>query len=317
MTGHPELTGFSVVIPTFNRSGHLAACLAPFLEPEAAGIEVIVVDDGSTDDTVAVVAGLAAQSRGADIRCEVQANAGPGAARNRGAALARGDWIVLLDSDDRWFGWTVGVVRETLAQAGEAGILFLSTHSFTEDAALAGVKPGPVVRVAADGFVDAWGRRMLPMLGSCNVAIRRDLYEASGGFEPSIRGHEDYDLFCRVPGAVLCVTEPPMLGYREGSPGSLTANTATMLEGMLFLLEGLETGRYIGPRAELERLMGAKALLWIRIFFERGSADAAYALWRQALPLLLRTVGAATALKVAGTPLFAKLGVGNYRFGTA
>ncbi|MFN7224051.1 MAG: glycosyltransferase family 2 protein [Paracoccaceae bacterium] len=90
---------FSVVIPVYNRPDHARACLAVFTGPDAVGVEVIVVDDGSTDDTAATVEAIAAQSQGARIRLIRQANAGPGPARNRGLSEATSDWVIFHDSD--------------------------------------------------------------------------------------------------------------------------------------------------------------------------------------------------------------------------
>lgn len=89
---------FSVVIPTYNRAERLRDTLASVLEQRCGDFEAIVVDDGSSDHTEAVCAEL----DDARIRYQRQDNAGPAAARNRGARSARGRYLAYLDSDDRW-----------------------------------------------------------------------------------------------------------------------------------------------------------------------------------------------------------------------
>lgn len=88
----------SVVVPLYNKSAWIARCLDSIAGQSYRDFEVVVVDDGSTDDSAAKV-----EKRGdANLRLIRQANAGPGAARNRGVAEARGDLIAMLDADDAW-----------------------------------------------------------------------------------------------------------------------------------------------------------------------------------------------------------------------
>lgn len=90
---------FSVVIPTYNRSSSVIETLRSCFEQTVSNIEIIVVDDGSSDDTQQVLAGID------DPRLVVvyQENAGPAAARNHGMRVATGDYIAFLDSDDCWY----------------------------------------------------------------------------------------------------------------------------------------------------------------------------------------------------------------------
>ena len=87
----------SVIIPTFNRSRLVAEAVASALAQEAVALEVIVVDDGSEDDTPTVLTSL-----GVAVRPVFQAHAGVSAARNTGIRMARGEWLAFLDSDDLW-----------------------------------------------------------------------------------------------------------------------------------------------------------------------------------------------------------------------
>ena len=103
---------FSVIIPTYNRAPLLRQALDSVLAQEFTDFELIVVDDGSTDETLTV-----ARSYGDQVRLVPQEHRGPGVARNRGAEHASGEYVAFLDSDDVWFPWTLGtfasIIRAT------------------------------------------------------------------------------------------------------------------------------------------------------------------------------------------------------------
>ena len=101
---------FSVVIPVFNRTQTLPAALQSVLAQSEQDFEVLVIDDGSSDDPAAVITGFA-DSR---LQCVRQENRGAGAARNRGIDLARGRFIAFLDSDDRFLPHHLGGMRALL-----------------------------------------------------------------------------------------------------------------------------------------------------------------------------------------------------------
>ena len=93
----------SVVVPTYNRAYCLARTIDSALGQTHPSVEVIVVDDGSVDETAEMVA--ARYGSDARVRLIRQANAGVSAARNTGLRVARGDYVALLDSDDVWEPW--------------------------------------------------------------------------------------------------------------------------------------------------------------------------------------------------------------------
>lgn len=92
---HPDTPTVSVIIPAYNAAGFIHHAIESALAQTHRPLEVIVVDDGSSDDTAAVAARY-------PVRVIRQANGGPGSARNTGVQAARGEWIALLDHDDTW-----------------------------------------------------------------------------------------------------------------------------------------------------------------------------------------------------------------------
>ncbi len=312
----PGETGFAVVIPTYNRAAHVKPCLAPFLRDMARGIEVIVIDDGSTDGTQQQVEAAAGESRGATIRYVRQANAGPSAARNRGAAMVRSRWIVFLDVDDRWFDWTIPAIRDALHQAPGAAIVFFRMLSFCDETELQAALPGPIALRWFDGFYRFDKERPGWAYGIGNSAIPAELYRAVGGLDETIRGHEDHELFYRLAGSgpVLRVDGPALVAYRTNSSDSLSANPAHMRAGLDRIVAGLRQGRYPEPTEELAALVNARRLLWCRQYFARGWPGPAYRLLLPNMGYLIRQWGAGVYFRTLLTPILALVKPATYRF---
>src|ERR1051325_3423580 len=102
---------FSVIIPTFNRASLLLSTLNSVFAQRFSDFEVIVVADGSTDQTMDYL-----QSLGKRVFVFQQPNKGAGAARNLGAAHAKAEYLAFLDSDDLWFPWTLEVYRQVIEE---------------------------------------------------------------------------------------------------------------------------------------------------------------------------------------------------------
>lgn len=177
----------SFVIPCFNQGAWVGEAVASCLAQEGASVEVIVVDDGSDDGrTPGAIEGLA----GPGVRVVHQANAGLPAARNAGAALARGGRLVFLDADD----WVEPGFVRTLGAAldGDAG----ASHAYCQER-LRELGEGVVWRVPA------WDAVLLLVtnLHPVTCLVRRECFEAVGGFDATMtEGYEDWDLWLRFAG---------------------------------------------------------------------------------------------------------------------
>lgn len=312
---------FSVVIPVYNRPDHVLACLAAFLVPEAQGIEVVVVDDGSTDDTPATVEALAAESKGAEIRLLRQENSGPGPARNRGLQAARGDWVIFHDSDDLWLPWTIATLRDVLSrpEAQAAGLIFLSVAPFRDPAELTTIFPAPLMMRSYPTMLDMRLNDGLPMIASCNVGFRRTVFTEIGGFTDLVRHGEDTDLFYRAGdrGAVLVVAEPAMMGYRLSAPGStsLTNSGDTVRnQRTKFLLDRNRAGHYPGPARKRARALARTVAFTVRGYFGKGYLGPAYRVWWQGLGVLACAGQWTTLIKLPLTPLLHYLRPEGYPF---
>ena len=219
----------SVVIPAYNAAGFVAEAIASACAQSEERIEIIVVDDGSTDDTAAGVAALAAGD-GRIRLLRMPENRGPAAARNRGFRAARGAWIATLDADDRILPHRL---RSLLALAEANGADMISDNLMLcpwGDAAGAAPMIPPALldrprRIDAAEFVRRnVGSRRHPRVsyGFMHPMLRRAFLQAHGlEYDERNRFAEDYMFYvaCLMRGAIWFVTPEPMYLYcvRGGS----------------------------------------------------------------------------------------------------
>ena len=184
----------SVVIPTYNCADRLAQALASVATQSHAHhrLEIVVVDDGSTDDTTERVGAFAA---GCDIQTRYvrQHNAGPAAARNHGLRLARGDAIAFLDADDWWL--PAKIERQAALLGGNVGLVYCG-NTFVDAAGQPlegyvrriGVHRGDIVLALFCDF----------FLLTSAVLLSADAVRAAGPFDESLGVGEDYEFFLRL-----------------------------------------------------------------------------------------------------------------------
>ena len=220
-------------MPAFNAERSLARALSSILAQTIPPLEVIVVDDCSTDSTKAVAreAETTFRSAGIDLvyYC-LERNSGPSAARNTGLRLARGEYVAFIDSDDEWMPEKLMVVGDVLLEQA----CDLVCHSYTE--VLPAARIGPL-RLADYRRRNLFSWHILvrnPAQTSC-VIVRR---AAGFQFDQQMRYCEDYDLWLRMVGSdcvVLQLLGPPLaiLGRPQGSSGGLSGNRIKMRLGEL------------------------------------------------------------------------------------
>ena len=223
----------SCIVPMFNGERYLAEALDSILAQTWQPVEVIVVDDGSTDGSAAVVAGY-----GARVSYIYQANAGTAAARNRGLDAAAGAFIAFLEQDDLWH-------EEKLARQ------------------MARFEARPELELCMSHMQNFWAPEMRAeerrlrghpfsgeLAGYCTQAIvvRRDLFDKVGRFDTSMRITSDVDWFLRAEdhGAVTEIL-PDVLIFRRMHESNLSRDAAVLTDELLGVL-----------KATLDRRRGGK-----------------------------------------------------------
>jgi GT2 family glycosyltransferase len=179
-------TSVSVVIPTYNRADALSQALTSVYAQSHQPFEVIVVDDGSTDETAMVVAGFE------HVVYVYQDNQGVSAARNRGIELSKGTFIAFLDSDDTWFPTKLAMQLECIKQTQ------LRVCHTEEIWIRNGVRVNQKKKHRKSGG-DQFERCIeLCCISPSSVLIERTVFEDYGDFDESLPACEDYDLWLRI-----------------------------------------------------------------------------------------------------------------------
>lgn len=186
----------SVVIPCYNGMPYLCDALASTLNQTHRPVQIIVVDDGSTDDSATCVRDYAQKhtDRGLELIC--QANAGESAARNRGIAAAAGRWVAQLDADDWWEPTKLEKQLAAAARAGGDCVLVHSgqiTHHHDGRAeALPMQRAGERVGWCTEKLIEPVA------LSHSSVMIRRDTLNDAGGYDSSLKHAVDIDVYLKL-----------------------------------------------------------------------------------------------------------------------
>lgn len=213
----------AVVVPAFNSAGTLATAIESVLSQDPLPDQVIVVDDGSTDDIAAAL-----QQFGTQVECVRQSNRGPSAARNNGLARARTDAVMFLDADDFLLP---GALAIRLSLLEEPHVAWAHTEGFLQDQEggrrlFSAVHPLPVECTDGRIFHCLLCRNFI---STDAVIARRSVLLEVGAFDESLRWMEDWDLWLRLAVRYpVRYTPEPTFVVRCG-PGTLSSNRDAMI----------------------------------------------------------------------------------------
>ena len=224
----PELRLISVIIPCYNQGRFLAEAIDSAIGQSYANIEVIVVDDGSTDDT-ADVADRYSQVRHHQVNCVRQTNQGLAAARNRGLEESGGEYVVFLDADDRLAAGALGVGAESLDSHPDCAFVYGNVRLIDAGGSLLLYPPG--VNIKRDHYLELLRHNHIWSTGA--VMYRRSVFATVGLFDPRVNASADYDLNLRIAmrHPIFCHAEV-VLEYRKHE-SNMTRNLADMLKTSL------------------------------------------------------------------------------------
>lgn len=256
----------SVIVPAHNAAAHIREAVTSALHQTYRQLEVIVVDDGSTDETATIVHAIATQDP--RVSLITQRNAGVATARNRGIEASSGAFVAPLDADDYWLPDKITAQVERMRQGGSGmGLVYTWWYLVDEDGRI-------VDRPAVEHTVEGWlfdalvstnfiGNASLPL-------IRRRWLDHVGGYDSSLRarggqGCEDWDLNLRIAAAARIGVVARRLSVYRRVDGSMSSDIRQMAQSYELVLARL--------RQDHPRLPG-RLVRWSRANFYRYLAGA-------------------------------------------
>lgn len=248
----------SVVIPTRDRADLLRGAVESALAQDYPEIEVIVVDDGSRDETASVVADLRHSGSVRALRNET--SVGAAAARNRGAEAAEGDLLLFEDDDCRSEPGRVEKLVAALESDPDAGYAYGRGRYLDVEG-----------RAVLKGTEGPWA------IGTPAALIRSTAFDAVGGFDPELPRLQDFDLWARILARYRTVEVPEVLFRTVRDAEGISASTARLVDAA-----GRLTAKYADSKVPPRH--------WARMHRYLGGALLVRGVWGQGLRHLLRAV---------------------------
>lgn len=272
MTPNPLI---SIIIPVYNGEKYLAECIDSVINQSYRNIEIIIVNDGSTDRSSQIIEDYA--GRDSRIKVLTQPNQGPSAARNSGLDISRGEYVVFTDCDDTI---TLDFVEHCLAYCGDVDIV---AAEYSDRVARIGATVHSPLRLSADLYLEKLLYQTLSSVSCCGKMFRRSLFDAERFWN---KRYEDLEIFPRLLQHCSSVTLTGRIEYyyrpndssfiHNFSPGRLDALTATD--------SIVETCRRTGKRAlikaSLDRKLSANFNLFLLMYGRPGYETKAQDCWR-------------------------------------
>lgn len=211
------MASVSVIIPAFNASRYIRHTLRSVLDQDYRNVEIIVVNDGSTDDTEESV-----REFGGQVRYLRKKNGGQGSARNAGMAVACGEFFAFVDADDLWLPPKLRLQMELFGSHPDLGLVY-------SDAVIFDQETGKDLWCFSQTARFSSGDVLRPLILRCfiptsTVVIRREIWERVGGFSEDRppRNTEDWDLWLRIASRYrIGFVNAPLARYRVHNLSSL------------------------------------------------------------------------------------------------
>ncbi|KAM3096172.1 glycosyltransferase [Phormidesmis sp. 146-35] len=238
----------SIVIPSYNNASFISEAIESVLAQTYRPIEVMVIDDGSTDNTREICA------RYPSVAYHYQPNQGVSVARNHGLEKSRGSLVLFLDSDDRLLPDAIATNVAYLQTHTDAGFVFGLSRPVAADGALIADPQEPVETANYQALLQA-------NLGICPcgvVLFQRSVFEAIGQFNPALRLAQDYDLYLRVARAFPIYCHNQLIAdYRQHAENA-SSQATRMLKAVLGIIDSQQDYIQAHPHYQEDSEIGKK-----------------------------------------------------------
>lgn len=267
-------------MPVYNREGYVRQAIDSVLSQTFKDYELFAIDDGSADRSAEIL-----ESYGDKIRLLRQANQGPEAARNNAALLARGEYIVFLDSDDFFFPFALETFDKVIRRF-DGPPLVLGAYDFSQDESrVPAAKPVTVFKYKN------FGLKTRPVGTSC-IIIRKSVYDEVGGQRrdstPKTWYSDDTHFLLKVSsyGPCIVIDRPATTWYRLHAANSIN-NLTSVVDGLLRVKDAYRRGEFSKGTKVRAYIGGRAASFAYRICWRGGHKKLALRLVAHTAPLVL------------------------------
>ena len=219
-----------VIIPSFNAAKYLPAAIESVVSQTFDDWHILIVDDGSTDNTAEVVVPFL-DRLGPKMTYIKQENSGVSAARNKAILASKAEFLALLDADDVWLPCRLSESLKILTERPQAGLSYGLIRTMDSEGRLGSSWAGN--RNHVEGHIAPYIYRRSVELPSPTITVRKKCIDEVGVFDESLRITEDRDLWLRIAQRYEVAFVPKILALYRSSPGSLTTDPKRVLEAQL------------------------------------------------------------------------------------
>jgi len=219
-SGRPTV---AVIVPTYNHARFLAAAIRSITAQSQPADEIVVVDDGSQDDPASVLRGFS------EVKLLRRENGGLAAARNTGLAATAADKVIFLDADDLLHPDAIVAGLAAFADAPDAAFVYGAHRRIDEHGNV--IVDYKYRAIGEDPYVDFLSRNLVGM--HATVMYDRHALSAAGGFDPSLRRCEDYDMYLRLSRTGAVASHANLVADYRWHGGNVSAHSVEMLDWAL------------------------------------------------------------------------------------
>ncbi len=217
----------SVVIPTYNRKSIISRAINSVLNQTYKNYEIIIVDDGSTDDTIEYIK----DHFNSKVKCISQKNKGASSARNRGISEAKGKYVAFLDSDDEWVESKLQGQVAFLEKNPEIALLCGRTYRSDN---IKKVNSSISQSIVGDLFPTLF---MHSFVSTPTVIVKKEVLDEVGGFDTNYKSAEDFDLWLKITKNYKCAFLPDLVAIVNRGKDNLSTDKITLHLHALTILE--------------------------------------------------------------------------------
>ncbi|NJO57486.1 MAG: glycosyltransferase family 2 protein [Richelia sp. RM2_1_2] len=244
-------TTFTVVMPAYNAAAYLAQTIESVLSQTFTNFELLIIDDGSTDNTAIIAEDY--QQKDKRVKLLIQSNQGVSATRNQGITSSNSEYIAFIDADDKWFPDKLALHYQHLEKNPDLGVSYAKVEFLTPD--------GKHTRKIAQGRLTKLQPQHFlyenPTMTVSNLVVRRQIFQKIGCFDCNMNYSEDLDFLFRVACSHWKIEgiDHVLLGYRT-TQGGLSSQLDKMEQGWETLMA---KARIIAPELVEKHYLKARS----------------------------------------------------------